>query len=121
MASRTYTYDSQNQLTDAKRFNSSGTQDGDWSYGFDANGNLTSQKVLSSGVTTTTNYSYNADNELTQAVISGGATTTYSYDADGNETGSTNGPATTYNTQNQATTVGSNTYSYSGTGQQFCV
>ena len=69
-------------------------------------------------VPTTTNYTYNSDNELTQAAISGGATTTYSYDADGNQTGSTNGLSTTYNSQNQAVTVGSNSYSYSGTSQQ---
>lgn len=62
-----YTYQPFNRLTAAN-----GT-----SYGYDANGNLTS-KTNASG---SWSYSWDPDNKLKQAVLSGGVTVSYGYDA----------------------------------------
>ena len=61
-------------------------------------------------------YSYNAANELTTRT-KGSTTTTYNYDANGNATSWTNGPSTSYNAKNQATSAGSDNYTYSGPTQ----
>ena len=111
---RTYTYDSQNRLTEATVTNN-GMQVEDWKYGYDHVGNRTSYSVLSSGENVS--YSYNAANELTTKV-DGATTTTYTYDANGNQTGSTGGPSFTYNTKNQTTAIGSDSYTYSGPDQR---
>ncbi|MET9221546.1 RHS repeat-associated core domain-containing protein [Streptomyces sp. NPDC003300] len=115
-ATATYTYDSQNRLTDAQVFywDSLG---GDH-FCFDAAGNLTSRGFRSCPGTTT--YSYN---DASQVTAKNGSTTGWAYNADGDETaaGSSAGARTgeTWSDFNQLTslTTGGTTYTaaYSGT------
>src|SRR5579884_1117106 len=111
---RDYSYDSMNRLTNAEVFNSSSQEVQDWGYTYDTAGNRTQSTVFSTG--TTTNYSYNAAEELTKTV-QGSTTVTYSYDGNGNLTGSTDGNSFSYNKKNQTTAIDGNSYSYSGPDQ----
>ena len=126
----TYTYDSQNQLTNVTNPNQT------WTVGYDANGNMTS-KTYAGASTFNASYTYNNANELTSASNTGTGTgsATYSYDSNGNLTSVTNGTSGagalthaqthTYNTANQdisgtGTATGSSSsysYGYSGTNQ----
>ncbi len=87
-----YDYDGQGRLTSA----TSGS-DAALSYAYDDSGNLLD---LPDGATVSTGATgYGHDGELLSSTLDGTATT-YSYDADGNQTGSTNGTATTSATWN---------------------
>ncbi|MFL5627424.1 MAG: RHS repeat-associated core domain-containing protein [Ktedonobacteraceae bacterium] len=113
---RDYSYDSMNRLTNAEVFNSSNQEVEDWGYSYDAAGNRLKASVFSTGASTT--YSYNGANELTQTV-QGTTTTTYTYDGNGNLLGSSpNGASYTYNTKNQTSKIGSDSFTYSGAGQK---
>jgi RHS repeat-associated protein len=112
-ATTTYSYDNRNRLTEAC-FQTSCPGGSDpfirWTY--DSVGNRLSE----ARPTGTTNYTYNAADELTAA-----GSTTYSYDQDGNETA--DGSKTfSYDLANRlaATTSGSTTttYSYDGDGNR---
>ena len=87
-----YTYDDRYRLTQAER------RDGTvlkhrYTYGYDGADNVTTQAVhnASAGTTNTTTYTYNAGNELTQAVSTANGTTTYAYDLWGRLTTITKG------------------------------
>ncbi len=109
---RNYSYDSQSRLTEAALINTgTNKQVNDFKYQYDANGNLTGKNVAADKLQVT--YSYNGANELTTS--SQGVT--YSYDANGNLTGWTGGPSFSYNSRNQATVIGSNTFGYTGGNQ----
>lgn len=111
-----YTYDKANRLLTAQRKNSGGTITWNGSWTLDKNGNRTQQVVNG----TTTNYGYNAADQLcwygtgtsANCTAPSGATT-LTYDGNGNQT--SGGP--TYTPFNQLATSGATTYSYSGTTQ----
>jgi YD repeat-containing protein len=115
--STTYTYDGQDRLVEAS-VSHLGTQINDFKYQYDWVGNLTSS-TLGIGATPTS-YSYNAANELTGST-QGSITTNYTYDADGNLSGWTGngapGYSFNYNTLNQTTGINGSNYSYSGSDQ----
>jgi YD repeat-containing protein len=111
---RDMTYDSQNRLTDADVYENGQEVQG-FKYSYDAAGNRTSftQNVPYTSVS----YSYNAGNELTSQT-QGNTTVTYSYDQNGNLTAVTpGGSSLDYNARNQTTSIGSNSYTYSGPDQ----
>ncbi len=113
-----YGYDSQNRLITANKTDA-GNLLRDYDYSYDAAGNRTKDIFAKSGQPTVTNtYTYAPGNELLTKQLQGGATTTYSYDGNGNLTGSTGGPSFTYNSKNQTTNIGSDSYTYSGADQQ---
>ncbi|CAM4395821.1 RHS repeat protein [Paenibacillus alkaliterrae] len=86
----TYQYDSLNQLTNETLADGTSI-----TYTYDAVGNRTSKAVTKGTTTTTTNYTYDAANQLT--AVNGQA---YTYDANGNLTN--NGSKTfVYNAENQ--------------------
>ncbi len=115
---RAYSYDSQNRLTVADA-TKAGTETEKWSYAYDNAGNRTQDILAIPGQPTVTNtYTYAPGNELLTKQLQGGASTSYSYDGNGNLTGSTGGPSFTYNTKNQTTNIGSDSYTYSGADQQ---
>jgi RHS repeat-associated protein len=115
---RAYSYDSQNRLTVAD-VTKAGTETEKWSYAYDNAGNRTQDILAIPGKPTVTNtYTYAPGNELLTKQLQGGASTSYSYDGNGNLTGSTGGPSFTYNRKNQATNIGSDSYTYSGADQQ---
>ena len=109
----TFSYDQLNHLSGAVTKNASGGVTANRQYTYDGVGNLTSSSTNG----TTTNFTYNAANEVTQA-----GATTYSYDAAGNETGDSTGAALTYNAAGQTTGItpagGSQIQmTYAGSGQ----
>ena len=91
---------------------SSASTDYSYTYGVDANMSSRTQR------TTTTNYTYNAANQLTAA-----GSTTYAHDANGNMTGNSAGLSLSYNAGNQTTSidpagaVGAVSMAYAGTTQ----
>jgi RHS repeat-associated protein len=111
----TYGYDDLNRLTTATRAGAS------WAYTYDKNGNRTQQQAVAGGVTTTTNYGYNAADQLcwsgtgtSSSCTAPAGATTYSYDGNGNQT--TGG--STYSSYDQlatSTTGASQSYTYAGT------
>lgn len=110
----TYGYDGANQLKTAVRKSSGGTTLWNGAWTLDNNGNRTQQVING----TTTNYKYNAADQLcwygtgtSSSCTAPSGATTLSYDANGNQTGSA-----TYTAFNQqATTTGSVSYAYLGT------
>ncbi|HEY3462174.1 MAG TPA: amidase domain-containing protein, partial [Gaiellaceae bacterium] len=112
----TYQYDTNNRLTDAcyqlTCNEGTGSNDPYIHYTYDKVGN----RLTEARPTGTTTYTYNADDQLTQA-----GSTNYTYDHNGNETAA--GTRTfSYNLANRltSTTSGSNTtnYSYDGDGNR---
>lgn len=108
-----YQYDALNRLTEATETSPSGTTLASDGYTYDAAGNLLSEDRNG----TTTDMTYNAANELTQA-----GSTTYSYDANGNLTGNSAGLSMSYNAANQTTSIAppggsAQTEAYSGPTQ----
>ncbi|HET7566676.1 MAG TPA: RHS repeat-associated core domain-containing protein [Gaiellaceae bacterium] len=87
-------------------------------YTYDTEGNRLTQ--TNAGVTT--DYSYNAADELTQASVTGGATTAYTYDANGNEL-TAGSKGFTYDLAGKVTTISDNgttlaSFSYDGLGNR---
>jgi YD repeat-containing protein len=84
------------------------------------------QVKVAGGVTDTTTYSYNGDNQMTQSVDSAAGTTTFGYDANGSQTSITNGSSVTvygYDLRNRLTSVTVNgvvqaTYGYDNAGNR---
>ncbi|MGB8343537.1 MAG: RHS repeat-associated core domain-containing protein [Ktedonobacteraceae bacterium] len=109
-----YSYDTMSRLTGADLLNSNNQEVADFLYSYDKAGNRT--QFQQTGNSTTINYSYNAAEELASST-QGSQTTTYSYDANGNLTGSSTGPAYSYNPKNQTTSIGTDSYTYTGTDQ----
>ena len=110
------TYDSQNRLTDVDvTYQGQSQEIQGFTYGYDANGNRKSFTQIAPAITAS--YTYTGGNVLQSDTING-TTTNFTYDGNGNQTGSTGGPAFTYNAKEQTTTIGSNTYKYSGPDQQ---
>ncbi len=119
---RTFSYDSQARLTDVPTYDSSKNLSEEFKYSYDPVGNLLTSSQKSSNIAR--NFSYNDANELlsrTTTQPGGSSTENYSYDANGNLTGSTSGPSFTYNEQGQTVSIGKgsnvNNYTYSGTDQ----
>lgn len=91
-----YGYDSLGRLKSATSTSSAGSTTDTRTYTYDGNGNRLSQTINSS----TTSYSYNAANQLTQA-----GSTTYNYDLIGNMTGNSAGLSLSYNSKDQTTSI----------------
>jgi RHS repeat-associated protein len=92
----TYTYDALDRLTRALTTNSSGATTADYAYGYDPAGNRTSETVNGA----TTSATFNAADQLTSR-----GSVSYSYDANGNQTGSSEGQALVYNAADQTTSL----------------
>ncbi|MHB8598024.1 MAG: RHS repeat domain-containing protein [Ktedonobacteraceae bacterium] len=113
---RNYTYDSQNRVTAVDVLNSSKIEVQKWTYGYDPNGNRTSYTQMSLAVSI--GYTYTGGNEI-QTETQGSNTINFSFDGNGNLTGVTpGGPTLAYNGKEQTTSIGSNSYTYSGPSQQ---
>jgi RHS repeat-associated protein len=112
-------YNALQQVTSDTLTAASGSTLASETYGYDADGNVTSQATGGSLGTSSTTYIYDQADRLTSAA-SGGTTTGYAYDHDGNLT--TDGPATNaYNAQDQltsaTTSAGTTNYSYTLNGE----
>jgi RHS repeat-associated protein len=101
----TYGYNTQNELTCAATSATATCSSLGYTYGYDSDGNMTSSTYNA----TPTSYTYNAADEST--------TGSAAFNGAGDETASSAGTAFAYNNFDQTTTIGSNTYSYTGTGQ----
>ncbi len=119
----TYGYDPANRLTAATAKNSGGTTTGTQAWTFDLNGNRTQQATTGTalGAAGTTNYAYNAADQLCWSApgASGtctppGGATTYTYDGAGNQTSGGN-TWTGFNQLGATTTGGALTHTYAGT------
>ena len=111
---RNYTYDTQNRVT-AVDVLSNNIEVQKWTYGYDANGNRLSYTQMSPAVSI--GYTYTGGNEI-QTETQGSNTITFSFDGNGNLTGQTGGQSLAYNGKEQTTSIGSNSYTYSGPTQQ---
>jgi RHS repeat-associated protein len=110
-----YGYDNLDRLKTAQTKNSGLTVTDDYTYTYDGAGNLLTRAAKANGgSTTTTTFTYNKANELCWSVTGSSALscagvpagrTTYSYDANGNQTGASNGRAYSYNVFDQATSL----------------
>ncbi len=113
-----YTYDSLSRLLGV--LHNGGALPGSASYTYDAAGNrLTKtavQEASPNPVSVTSNYSYDAIYELTQAVVSGTLAESYSYDPVGNRLTSVGPASYNYNASNQLTSSSVATYTYDDNG-----
>ena len=114
--STTYTYNADNYVASITNRSAAGTIDSEFLYTYDANGNRLTQSTGSG----TTDYTYDADNQLVKVVMPGGRTIQYVYDANGNRAtvSDTALSSVTYsvNNLNEYVTVGSTTYGYDADG-----
>jgi RHS repeat-associated protein len=112
----TYAYDGAGDLTSEINYASpTGPINSQFAYTYNLLGNVTSM-TDGSGMTT---YGYDAAGQLTNVTLPGGETIQYVYNAVGDRTQVvTGGTPTAYtsNTDNEITTVGSATYTYSANG-----
>jgi RHS repeat-associated protein len=113
-----YSYDTLSRLLSV--LHAGGALPGSTGYTYDAAGNrLTKtavQQATPNPVSVTSNYSYDAIYELTQAVVGGTMAESYSYNAVGNRLTSA-GPTTySYNTSNELTSTSAATYTYDNNG-----
>jgi RHS repeat-associated protein len=103
VATTSFTYDDWNRVTNMQHTNSTGGNIANYTYGYDAAGNV--QSEVRNGTTTT--YSYDADNQLTNGAV-------FTYDAAGNR--NMTGYAT--GTGNEMTNDGVYTYTYDANGNE---
>jgi RHS repeat-associated protein len=111
----TYNYDDLDRLTTATRSGSN------WAYTYDKNGNRTQQQATVGGITTTTNYGYNAADQMCWAGTGSSSTctaptgaTTYSYDGNGNQNVTGGNTYSTFNQLTNSTAGAGQSYTYSG-------
>ncbi len=124
--STAWTYDALDRLTGEAITSSlsGGSQTETWSY--DMDGNRVKQVKVAGGVTDTTTYTYNGDDQMTQQVDSATGTTTFGYDANGSQTTTTVGGTVTqtdsYDVRNRLQKVvnssGTTTYVYDDAGDR---
>gem|GEM_PF-2355200 len=113
-----YSYDSLARLREARYAPgvTGGAADADllrrYQYAFDLSGNRTQQITTIAGSTTTTNYGYNAANQMTSAV---GATLTYDNNGNLTNDGTT---AYTWDRANRMLSAGGTSYAYEGMGNR---
>jgi RHS repeat-associated protein len=112
----TYAYDQLSQTTQVVNHTSSGATQSSFVYTYDVNGRVKTMTTLAG----TTTYTYDADGQLTRAVLPGARTIVYAYDALGNRSAVTDSGTTTTNYSannlNQYTAVGATTYTYDADG-----
>ena len=124
--STAWTYDALDRLTGEAITSSlsGGSQTETWSC--DMDGNRVKQVKVAGGVTDTTTYTYNGDDQMTQQVDSATGTTTFGYDANGSQTTTTVGGTVTqtdsYDVRNRLQKVvnssGTTTYVYDDAGDR---
>jgi RHS repeat-associated protein len=116
--STSYTYDTLSRLLNV--LHNGGSLPGSAGYTYDAAGNRTSktavQQASPNPVSVTSNFSYDAIYELTQAVVGGTLAEGYSYDAVGNRLTSGGPTSYNYNTSNELTSTSAATYAYDANG-----
>ena len=108
-----YSYDSLSRLLSVLHQASGSTIDGA-TYTVDNAGNRTSKQDWLASVTS--NYTYDATYELTQATQSGNATESYTYDPVGNRQSSLGISPYSYNVSNELTSTPSISYTYDSNG-----
>ncbi|HEY1685428.1 MAG TPA: RHS repeat-associated core domain-containing protein [Tepidisphaeraceae bacterium] len=110
------TYNADNQIASLTNYSASGAIDSEFSYTYDANGDRITQTTQGG----TTDYTYDADDQLIKVVMPGGRTIQYAYDANGNRTTVSDSAFTsvTYSVNNldEYVTVGGTTYGYDADG-----
>jgi len=113
-----FTYDGLHRVASDTLTSSAGAVLASETYGYDGNGNLTSQATAGLAGSTTTTYAYDQANRLTSSA-SGGTTSPYAYDSDGNLTQAA-GTTYAYNAQDQVTSstaaAGTTAYGYTLSG-----
>jgi RHS repeat-associated protein len=113
-----YSYDTLSRLLSI--LHAGGALPGSTGYTYDAAGNRTSKTALQEAspnpVSVTSNYSYDAIYELTQAVVGGTLAESYSYDVVGNRLTSINPATYSYNASNERTSTSAATYAYDNNG-----
>ncbi len=91
-----YSYDNGNRLlSESQTLQGTTTATGSRAYTYDANGNRLTETKSGFLGTGTNQYAYNALNQLTSYIPSGGTVTTYTYDGDGARVTKTTGNSTT--------------------------
>ena len=116
--STSYSYDTLSRLLSV--LDNGGSLPGSTGYTYDAAGNRTSktavQQASPNPVSVTSNYSYDAIYELTQAVVGGTLAESYSYDPVGNKLTSAGPISYSYNAPNELTSTSAATYTYDNNG-----
>jgi RHS repeat-associated protein len=108
-----YSYDSLSRLLSVLHQSGGSTIDGA-TYTVDAAGNRTSKQDWLAAVTS--NYTYDAIYQLTQATQGGNTTESYSYDPVGNRTASLGVASYTTNSSNELTATSNASYTYDANG-----
>ncbi|HEV3380095.1 MAG TPA: LamG-like jellyroll fold domain-containing protein [Trebonia sp.] len=113
---RDLTYNSLHELTNDSLQTSSGTTVASVSYGYDPDGEITSMDTTGLAGASSNTYAYDEAGRLT-SWDDGTTTTDYGYDADGNLT--QDGSKTyTYDARDELTSDGTNTFAYTANGTQ---
>lgn len=108
-----YSYDSLSQLLGVLHQTGASSIDGT-NYVLDAAGNTTQKSDLRSGTTST--YTYDASNQLTQVTQAANSLENYTYDPVGNRLSSLTAATSSYNSSNQLTSNSNTTYAYDANG-----
>ena len=109
VATTTYTYDANGNVTDIKSVNASSTVIDEFDYVYDASGSLSSETDTQSGSPVTTDYGYDSTGQLTSA-----GSNSYSYDPNGNPLNS----GDTVGTDNEISSDGTYNYGYDNEGNE---